>query len=252
MPTIYLSPSTQEWNPYVDGGNEEYYMNLLADALEPYLRSNGIQWVRNKPEMTAASSIQQSNQGTYDLHLALHSNASPESEAGLRQGPEVYYSPYSQAGLRAAQLFAENLQELYPYPWQVKTIPTSRLGEVTKTKAPAILVEVAYHDNPEDAAWIRANISELAANLARSLTDYFDLPFVEPQPAQNGTVQVQPGSHLNIRQLPSLDAPILARAANGTPITVYGQWEGWYVVRWNGVNGYADSRYIHLTSQVGK
>ena len=28
MPTIYLSPSTQEFNPYVNGGNEEYYMNL--------------------------------------------------------------------------------------------------------------------------------------------------------------------------------------------------------------------------------
>lgn len=42
MPMIYLSPSTQEWNEYVTGsGSEEYNMNLLADALEPYLRSNG-------------------------------------------------------------------------------------------------------------------------------------------------------------------------------------------------------------------
>ena len=29
MPKIYLSPSLQEYNPYVDGGNEEYYMNCL-------------------------------------------------------------------------------------------------------------------------------------------------------------------------------------------------------------------------------
>ena len=53
MPMIYLSPSTQEWNEYVTGsGSEEYNMNLLADALEPYLRSNGIQYRRNRPEMT--------------------------------------------------------------------------------------------------------------------------------------------------------------------------------------------------------
>ena len=32
MPIIYLSPSTQEFNPYYGGGNEEYYMNLIADA----------------------------------------------------------------------------------------------------------------------------------------------------------------------------------------------------------------------------
>ena len=35
MPKVYLSPSLQEYNPYVDGGNEEYYMNLVADAIEP-------------------------------------------------------------------------------------------------------------------------------------------------------------------------------------------------------------------------
>ena len=37
MPTIYLSPSTQEFNPYNGGGNEEYYMNLIADAMEEML-----------------------------------------------------------------------------------------------------------------------------------------------------------------------------------------------------------------------
>ena len=28
MPVIYLSPSTQEYNEYVTGGNEEYYANV--------------------------------------------------------------------------------------------------------------------------------------------------------------------------------------------------------------------------------
>ena len=51
MPIIYLSPSTQEWNQYVTGGTEEYYMNLIADAMVPYLRSNGIQFTRNTPDI---------------------------------------------------------------------------------------------------------------------------------------------------------------------------------------------------------
>ena len=34
MPIIYLSPSTQENNLYVNGGTEEQWMNRLADALE--------------------------------------------------------------------------------------------------------------------------------------------------------------------------------------------------------------------------
>ena len=33
MPNIYLSPSTQEYNPYITGsGSEEYWMNRIADA----------------------------------------------------------------------------------------------------------------------------------------------------------------------------------------------------------------------------
>ena len=56
MPIIYLSPSTQEYNPYVNGGSEEQYMNLLADKMVPYLDASGIRYSRNTPDMTAASS----------------------------------------------------------------------------------------------------------------------------------------------------------------------------------------------------
>ena len=30
MPAVFVSPSLQEYNPYVDGGNEEYYMNPVS------------------------------------------------------------------------------------------------------------------------------------------------------------------------------------------------------------------------------
>ena len=56
MAFLYLSPSTQEYNPYINTGNEEYYMNLIADQLEPFLRASGISFTRNTPEMTAAIS----------------------------------------------------------------------------------------------------------------------------------------------------------------------------------------------------
>ena len=37
MPFLFLSPSTQDFNPYVTTGNEQYWMNQLADRMEPYL-----------------------------------------------------------------------------------------------------------------------------------------------------------------------------------------------------------------------
>ena len=107
MPTIYLSPSTQQANLYVTGGSEEYHMNQLADRMEPYLRASGIGFTRNTPDMTAVSSIRQSNAGNYDLHLALHSNAAPEGRYGEVRGSEVYHYPGSVRGERAARDIAE-------------------------------------------------------------------------------------------------------------------------------------------------
>ncbi len=244
MPIIYLSPSTQEWNPYVNGGNEEYYMNLIADAMEPYLRANGIQFTRNTPDMTAASSIRASNAGNYDLHVALHSNAAPAGREGQVRGSEVYYAAVSRNGKRAADIIVNNLKLIYPDPNRVRALTTTNLGEVTKTKAPAVLIEFAYHDNPEDAQWIRDNIDAIAQNVVLSLTEYFGLPFVTPSPIRYGRVRVSPGSSLNIRSRPSLDAPVIRRAYNGETVAIVGQTDGWYVVEIDDVIGYAYSDYI--------
>lgn len=243
MPTIYLSPSTQENNLYVNGGTEEQYMNLIADAMHPYLRSSGIQYTRNTPEMTAASSIRQSNQGNYDLHLALHSNAAPESRYGQVRGTDVYHAPGSVKGTRAANIIAKNLKLIYPLPNLVRSLPTTSLGEVTRTRAPSVLIEFAYHDNPQDAQWIKDNINNIAANVVLSLTEYFGIPFIQPQRPRQGTVQVQSGN-LNIRSRPNTGAPIIGKAPNGANLTIQGEWQGWDVVNYNGIVGYASSQYI--------
>lgn len=180
MPNIYLSPSLQEWNPYVDGGNEEYYMNLIADAMEPYLKASGIRFTRNSPDMTLRQAINQSNMGSYDLHLAIHSNASGENSSGRNRGVEVYYYPNSTKGQNFAETLATNFSDLYPNPEKVRTIPITTLGELRLTKAPAALIEVAYHDNIDDARWIRDNINNIARNLSKSVAETLGVPFVEP------------------------------------------------------------------------
>lgn len=180
MPTIYLSPSTQEYNLSVLGPSEEEYMNRVADAMEPYLRASGIDFVRNTPSMTAASSIRASNAGNYDAHVALHSNAAPENLSGQLQGPDVYYFPSSTRGRQLAESVADTLRTIYPEPALVDTRPTTSLGEVSKTRAPAILIEYAYHDNPDDAQWIDSNIDAIARATVQALANYFGIPFVEP------------------------------------------------------------------------
>ena len=246
MPIIYLSPSTQEFNPYYDGsGSEEYYMNLVADAMEPYLTASGIEYVRNTPDMTAASSIRASNAGNYDAHLALHSNAAPPNMAGQLRGSDAYYYPGSERSHRLADIIVSNLKAIYPMPDRVTARPTTSIGEVSRTRAPAVLVELAYHYNPEDSQWIRDNIGLIARNLVLSLTEYFGIPFVEPEPIQTATVEISTGN-LNIRQQPSLTAPIVGQAPDGAQLSVLGTWDGWYVVRYGTVEGYVRSEYVVL------
>ncbi len=180
MPKIYLSPSVQEFNHYIDGGNEEYYMYLIADAMEPYLRANNIDFDRNQPEMTLAQVINDSNAQNYDLHLAIHSNASPESSAGKNTGAEIYYYPSSVKGKQFAETIANNYKSVYREPGNVRIIPSGSLAELRRTKAPAVLIEVGYHDNRQEAQWIRDNIDNIARSLAKSVTEYFNQEFKEP------------------------------------------------------------------------
>ena len=83
MASVFLSPSTQHYNLYVTGNSEEYYTNLITDAMIPYLEASGIYYGRNDPDGTVSTSIAMSNAGSYDLHLAIHSNAAPEHLSGV-------------------------------------------------------------------------------------------------------------------------------------------------------------------------
>lgn len=243
MPFLFLSPSTQDFNPYVTTGNEQYWMNQLADRMEPYLFASGLNVTRNDPNGSAAQSIRASNAGTYDFHLALHSNASPEALAGRQRGVDIYYFPASEEGLRMANILVDNLKPIYPLPERVRALPTVLIGEVRRTKAPSVLAELGYHDNVEDADWLTGNLEEIAAALSEGVTEYFGLPFLTPSEPRTGIVTLSSGT-LNLRSLPTTDAAVLAQLPNGATVTILGQFDEWYTVEYDGLHGLASSRYI--------
>ena len=243
MPFLFLSPSTQDFNPYVTTGNEQYWINQLADRMEPYLFASGLNVTRNDPNGSAAQSIRASNAGTYDFHLALHSNASPEALAGRQRGVDIYYFPASEEGLRMANILVDNLKPIYPLPERVRALPTVLIGEVRRTKAPSVLAELGYHDNVEDADWLTGNLEEIAVALSEGVTEYFGLPFLTPSEPRTGIVTLSSGT-LNLRSLPTTDAAVLAQLPNGATVTILGQFDEWYTVEYDGLHGFASSRYI--------
>ena len=50
---------------------------------------------------------------------------------------------------------------------------TSSLYEIIRTNAPAVLLEVAFHDNKDDANWIINNEAEIAQAVVNGINNYF-------------------------------------------------------------------------------
>ena len=119
MPFLFLSPSTQYFNPYITTGDERYWMNALADEMTPYLHASGITVTRNDPDGSAAQSIRDSNASRQDFHLALHSNAAPQALSGrLRGTPKYSVTPRASTRAISSRLpvsqFASSVLSWYP------------------------------------------------------------------------------------------------------------------------------------------
>ena len=174
-----------------------------------------------------------------------YSNAAPESLAGRLRGADVYFYRTSYEGGRAAEIIAQHYKTIYPVPSLVRALATTTLAEVRLTRAPAVLMEVGYHDNAEDEAWIRGNIRPIAVNLVQGLCRFFNIPFVESAAPREGVVVTQE-SPLLMRSRPSMDAEVIAHIPRGARVMVYGEVDGWFVVSYQGREGYASAQFIEL------
>ena len=72
---------------------------------------------------------------------------------------------------------------------------------------------------------------------------FFGLPFIYPMDPVTGTVSLSYGT-LNLRSYPSSTGTVIASIPNGASVTVYGEWQGWYVVHYRNYVGYAAAAYI--------
>ena len=76
MPKIYLSPSVQEYNKYLNGGDEEYYMNLIANAMETGREDAGMvtkitEVIAKDPKITLRGLSINSSEGLFDGQITV-------------------------------------------------------------------------------------------------------------------------------------------------------------------------------------
>ena len=126
------------------------------------------------------------------------------------------------------------------------TRSTTIIGEVRRTRVPAVLAEIGYHDNEADARWIESHIDAIGQSLAMSMAEYFGLPFTYPGPSQPGVIATESGGPVNLRGEPSVSGQVLARIPSGETVTVFGQYRGWYVVLYDDILGYVSAPYVQI------
>jgi len=176
MPKVFLSPSDQDNNAVHGGGHEQQYAQIRANAAADVLRSASIEAKISTAGVGDDSggflaSIREGNSWGPDLYIADHSNAVGAGVA-KRRGVYVYIWPKDTEARRLAQLVIDEVKPIFgDVPSGI--LDGSHLGEVNSVDATALLLELGYHDHPEDALIIRTRSVEIGQAEGRAIARFY-------------------------------------------------------------------------------
>lgn len=164
---IYVSASQQPFNVYYDGlFNEQEVMQSIAQKVGTKLRYLGFD-VKVSPLQTLRDNIREANEWGADAYVSLHSNA----YNGEARGPVGFYA--SDQGKQLAQLVYNEVNAIAPV--EGEGIRKNPLAELLQTNMPSTLIEVSYHDNPDDMKWILLHQDEIAQAITNGILQYAQL-----------------------------------------------------------------------------
>lgn len=162
---IYLRPS-QRPDKYPNGGDEAYWIARIADKLREDLAARGVDCRYDEREAVPDDC---------GLYLYLCSHAAPEEVTAKIKGVQVAYYEYSPSGKRAAEIFTRYIRSVYPQPDLVEMAHTTARQELSTAHTPALLIQLGYHDNPQDEAWLVNEAGSIASGLAAAAADFMEL-----------------------------------------------------------------------------
>ena len=185
MKKIFLSPSNQSGNTYAYGDtNEAAVCEKIAAFAEKALKRCGFA-VKTMQWETMQERCKVSDAWGADLHLPIHTNAFDGKVAGTRI---MVYEKKGQAYEAAKAIFAQ-LAPITPGKSEnISAYP--QLYELNTPKAPAVYVEVDFHDNKEAAKWLTENPEAVGEALCKGICDHFKVAYVPAQAEKIYRVQV--------------------------------------------------------------
>lgn len=171
----YISPSNQGANMGVAGyGSERDQMYALALEITPHLDRAGVSFVVPEKNVSITERVRHSNDLGVGFHLALHSNA---GGGGKAYGPVGLY--YGETGKAFCEILVDALLALGQQSNRGYHVKQEKsLYELRKTKAPAALLEVDFHDSPVGVEFITKHRSRIAEAIAKVIIEADGKQFV--------------------------------------------------------------------------
>lgn len=161
----YLSPSNQQKNVGIGSyGTEAEQMYLLCDAITPHLDRCGVQFTVADFDTPISNRPSQANKMKADYYLALHSNAGGNGGAW---GPVAYYHT---AGLPLAEALIKELLATGQKTNRWSNIYQKKgLIETRGPVAPAVLLEVDFHDSKTGVDFLMNRRADAAKAIAKAI-----------------------------------------------------------------------------------
>jgi len=189
--TVVIDPGhgdrTTEKNTWVDGGSsypekaniedknavleKDIVINVAAAVSEELgknfdvvlTRSGDVTDVRKKLQWR----VEISNKKNADAFVSIHCNTSPENPNA--SGMEVFYASEEGKKLAVSITNSQKTMNLRPEP----TAKNSRLGVLSETTSPAVLVEVGFLSNQNDRGKMTSRAADIGKEIGQGIRNYF-------------------------------------------------------------------------------
>lgn len=172
---IYVSPSSQTNNKYAVGDTTEAIQcRKIAVLLVAALERCGFEAKTNvSGDMYAR--VKESDKWGAGLHLPIHTNAHNKKVKGTR----LFSYDLKGEGYKACKAIMAELAPITPGNSDSITAQKT-LYEIRKPKAKTAYIEVAFHDNEEEARWIIDSTEAIAEAICKGVCKYYAVPYVLP------------------------------------------------------------------------
>lgn len=183
---IYISPSSQTENRYAYGGtNEAAQCRKIATATVEALKRCGFEAMTNITT-DMYGHVKESNAWNADLHIPIHTNAHNGKTAGTR----LFYYDTKSEGYKVCKAIMATLSPITPGTSDNIT-PYPGLYEVKNAKAPVSYIEVAFHDNVEEAKWIIEHIENIAEAICKGICNHYGVKYIEKEAPKKNVIEIE-------------------------------------------------------------